>query len=154
MIKKWFLTLLLAGVTLAAFAAGETRYISVKSLALKEKASNASKTVTTLSYADEVTLSQVSGKWSLISPKSNPSVKGWVSSSALSKRKIVAGKAVKTDASEISLAGKGFSEGLEAEYRRDGTADYASVDLIEGNSVPDSERQAFVKEGRLKEGAE
>ena len=146
--------LLLAGLALAAFAAGETRYISVQSLAMKEKASGSSKTVRTLTYGDEVTVTQVSGKWTQVSPKASPSVKGWVSSSALSKRKIVKGKSITTDASEISLAGKGFSEGLEAEYRKDGSADYASVDLIEGNSVTDGERQTFVKDGKLKEAAE
>ncbi len=154
MIKRLCTALLLAGLALAAFAAGETRYISVQSLAMKEKASGSSKTVRTLTYGDEVTVTQVSGKWTQVSPKASPSVKGWVSSSALSKRKIVKGKSITTDASEISLAGKGFSEGLEAEYRKDGSADYASVDLIEGNSVTDGERQTFVKDGKLKEAAE
>ncbi|MBQ9539307.1 MAG: SH3 domain-containing protein [Treponema sp.] len=154
MLKRFFMAIIMSALVAAAFAAGNTRYISVQSLALKEKASNSSKTVKTLSYGDEVTVAQVSGKWSLVSPVSSPSVKGWVSSSSLSKRKIVAGKAVTTDASEISLAGKGFSEGIESEYRKDGKADYASVDLVEGNVVSDGERQQFVRDGKLKEDAE
>ena len=154
MIKKLFTGILVAAIAAAAFAAGGVRYISVQSLALKEKASNVSKTLGTLSYGDEVTVTKESGKWSLVSPAASPSLKGWVSTSALSKRKIVAGKAVKTDASEISLAGKGFSEGLEAEYRKDGTADYEAVDKVEGNAVSDRDRQAFVREGQLKEDGE
>ncbi len=154
MIKRILTGLLLISIAFASFAASYSRYVSVQSLAIKEKASNRSKTVASISYGDEVTVSKTSGKWSLVSPKSSPSVKGWVSTSALSKRKIVKGKTVTTDASEISLAGKGFSEGLEAEYSKNGTADYAAVDLIEQNQIPESDQQAFISEGKLKEASE
>ncbi|MCR5622660.1 MAG: SH3 domain-containing protein [Treponema sp.] len=151
MIKRLFMAVLLAGLSLAAFAVGETRYISVQSLAMKEKSSNTSKTVGTLSYGDEVTVAKVSGKWTQVSPKATPSVKGWVSSSALSKRKIVTGKSVKTDANEISLAGKGFTEGFENRDAASWDTDDPSVDSIESNSVSDEEMQAFIKEGKLRE---
>ncbi len=154
MIKRFLTGLLLLSITFAAFAGSYSRYVSVQTLAIKEKASNKSKTVASVSYGDEVTVSKTSGKWSLVSPKSSPSVSGWVSTSALSKRKIVKGKAVTTDASEISLAGKGFSEGLEAEYSKNGTTDYASVDLIEQNLISESDQQAFITEGQLKEASE
>jgi uncharacterized protein YgiM (DUF1202 family) len=151
MIKRVLTALLLAGLAMAAFAAGETRYISVQSLAMKEKTSNTSKTVGTLSYGDEVTVAQVSGKWTQVSPKTSPSVKGWVNSSALSKRKIVKGKTIKTDASEISLAGKGFTEGFEVQQSGDWNSDYATVDIVEGNAASESETQDFVQQGKLKE---
>ncbi len=150
--KKRFLTnLLLAGMTLAAFAASYTRYVSVQSLPIKEKASGSSKTLMNANYGDELTVIKDSGKWTQVSPKSNPSVKGWVSTSALSKRKIVVGKTVKTDASEISLAGKGFSEGFVNKDAKSWDTDNATIDSIEANIIPDEERQAFIKEGKLKE---
>lgn len=154
MIKRLFMAVLLAGITFAAFAVGETRYISVQTLAMKEKASGTSKTVGTLAYGDEVTVTQVSGKWTQVSAKASPSVKGWVSSSALSKRKIVKGRSITTDASEISLAGKGFTEGLKVSRTEEWNSDYAVVDVLESNVVPDSEVQAFVKAGKLKEAGE
>lgn len=151
MVKRLLMVLILAGITFTAFAAGDTRYVSVQTLAIKEKASNSSKTVGTVVYGDEVILSQTSGKWAQISPKASPSVTGWVNSSALSKRKIVAGKAVKTDANEISLAGKGFAEGLDTRQTDDWNSDYAAVDAVEGNAVPEADVDAFVREGKLKE---
>lgn len=151
MIKKLIITVIMGIISFSAFAAGNSRYVSVQSLAIKETASGSSKTLMTASYGDELTFIKDSGKWTQVSPKTNPSIKGWVSSSALSKRKIVAGKSVKTDASEISLAGKGFAEGFE---NRDASAwdtDNAAVDIIEGNTVSEAEMQAFIKEGKLKE---
>ncbi len=151
MVKR-FVSILLSGIiTVSAFAAGASRYVSVQSLAIREKSSNTSKTLATASYGDELTLIKESGKWTQVSPKSNPSVKGWVSTSALSKRKIVTGKSVKTDANEISLAGKGFAEGFENRDASSWDTDNPAVDSIEGNTVSDAERQAFIKEGKLKE---
>ncbi len=151
MSKRLFIAVLAASIAVSAFAAGASRYVSVQSLAIKEKSSNTSKTIATVSYGDELTLIKESGKWTQVSPKASPSVKGWVSSSALSKRKIVAGKSVKTDANEISLAGKGFAEGFENRDASSWDTDNAAVDIIEGNTVSDAERQAFIKEGKLKE---
>ncbi|MBQ3687514.1 MAG: SH3 domain-containing protein [Treponema sp.] len=151
MAKRFLTFLLLAGLSLAAFAAGASRYVSVQSLAVKEKASGTSRTLMTVSYGDELTVVKESGKWTQVTPKSNPSVTGWVNSSALSKRKIVAGKAVKTDANEISLAGKGFAEGLDTRQTDDWNSDYAAVDAVEGNAVPEADVDAFVREGKLKE---
>ena len=151
MFKRLFIIAFISCIAVSAFAAGASRYVSVQSLAIKEKSSNTSKTLATVSYGDELTLIKESGKWTQVSPKSAPSIKGWVSSSALSKRKIVTGKSVKTDASEISLAGKGFAEGFENRDASSWDTDNPAVDSIESNTVSDAERQAFIKEGKLKE---
>ena len=151
MIKRFITILLMGLIAVSAFAAGVSRYVSVQSLAIKEKASGSSKTLMTASYGDELTVVKESGKWTQDTTKSNPSVTGWVSSSALSKRKSVAGKTVKTDASEISLAGKGFAEGFENRDAESWDTDSAAVDAIEGNTVSDEERKAFIQEGKLKE---
>lgn len=149
--KRFISCILILCVGIAAFAI-EKRYIAVESTSLRAKNSASSKSVGQVAYGDEVSLIKESGKWSLVSPAADSSIQGWISSSALSKRKIVAGgKKVSTDAKEISLAGKGFSEGLEAEYGKEGNADYNAVDAIEKNTVTEDERSTFVKEGKLKE---
>lgn len=151
MFKK-FLSLALVGIlALSAFAKGESKYVAVQKAQLKAKASSSAKTVCEVAYGDVVSVVSESGKWTLVAATGKASGQGWIRTTALSKRKIVAGKKVSTDAKELSLAGKGFSEGIEAEYSKSSSADYTAVDSVEANSISDAERTEFVENGKLKE---
>jgi hypothetical protein len=65
----------------------------------------------------------------------------------LSVRRILASGSGAT-ASELSLAGKGFSPELEAEYRKGGL-DYSIVDAMENTVIGKEELFEFISEGRL-----
>jgi hypothetical protein len=54
-------------------------------------------------------------------------------------------------ATEISLAGKGFSSELEMEYRESGL-DYSVVDMMESTLIGAEELFEFISEGRLAKG--
>ena len=81
---------------------------------------------------------------------------GWVHSSAVETKKLrlASGEWVETEASpdEVALAGKGFNEEVEAEYRRTHRdLDYTWVDKMEKFEIPESEMLDFLREGRLGE---
>jgi len=145
----FYLVFIVCG-TLAFAAATKKMYVAVKTTALKTGTTLFAKKTATVSYGDEVTVLETKGKWSLVSVNSNSSKKGWISTSALSKRKIIAsGSKVSTNADELALAGKGFNSGIEAEYKKDGKVNYDAVDDMEAQIVTDDDIIPFINEGEL-----
>jgi hypothetical protein len=55
-------------------------------------------------------------------------------------------------ASEIALAGKGFSQEVEDSYKTSGTLNYDDVDKTEAITVSIDDLYVFVTEGRLNTG--
>lgn len=81
---------------------------------------------------------------------------GWVHSSAVEVKRLrlESGEWVEIEASpdEVALAGKGFNEEVEAEYRRTHSdLDYTWVDRMEKIEIEESEAVDFLKQGRLGE---
>jgi len=54
-------------------------------------------------------------------------------------------------ASEVALAGKGFSSEIEVEYRKNGM-DFSGVDSMERIIVSGNDLLAFINEGHLAKG--
>ncbi len=104
------------------------------------------------SYGEHVILIEDRGIWKKVSSKG---VQGWMHASALTAKSIVlkAGAAnVQTSATggEIALAGKGFSEEIEKEYKsQNRNIDFAWVDRMERFKVAPDEMPAFLKEGQV-----
>jgi hypothetical protein len=71
--------------------------------------------------------------------------------SNLSTRRIVASGSGAT-ASEIALAGKGFSQEVEDSYKTSGELNYADVDRTEAIVIPIDDLYKFVTEGHLNTG--
>lgn len=136
----------------AAIAAAEEMSVTVKESAVRERASFTAKTVGTLVYADRVVVVEVKGDWAHVSLVSK-AIDGWMPKSALQTQQIVlkAGAAAGTTASsgEVALAGKGFSEEVEAEYKKDPTLNYDAVDKMEAFRVSDDDVAAFLQRGGL-----
>jgi uncharacterized protein YgiM (DUF1202 family) len=144
--RRFFLLLILPALSVSfAFSqSGSTRYVAVESLAVKEAAGAFSRDLGTLPLGREVTVTREDGKWTQIRAGN---LSGWVSSSGLSTRRVIAAGSAVTP-TEVALAGKGFSEATENEYRASGL-DYSMVDIMEQLSIPNQEMQQFVNEGRL-----
>lgn len=123
------------------------RYVAVKSTPLKSSTGFFSQELKTLSQGDEVTLVRDDGKWAEIR-SGNQS--GWVASTSLSSRRVVASGAAIT-ASEVALAGKGFSKEVEVEYRKNGL-DFSAVDSMERIIVSGNDLLTFINEGHLAKG--
>jgi SH3-like domain-containing protein len=148
---KRFLFLLIlalsAGATVFAQADRSTRYVAVQTAAVKDAAGFFAKDLGNLALGDAVRLINDDGKWSQVQAGN---VTGWVASSSLSARRVVASNTAVT-ASEVAMAGKGFSPDMEMEYRKSGL-DYSMVDSMERITVPADDLLRFINEGRLSRG--
>jgi len=123
------------------------RYISVQSVSVKDSTGFFAKDLGNLTLGSEVTLISESGKWSRIR---SGNLTGWVTSTSLSVRKIVA-SGTNASATEISMAGKGFSPEMEVEYRKTGL-DYSMVDYMEKITIQKDELLNFITQGSLNRG--
>jgi hypothetical protein len=127
--------------------AGSRRYVAVQTTPLKNSTGFFARNVGNLSLGTEVILVRENGKWSEVRAGS---LTGWVASSGLTARRVIASAAAIT-ASEVALAGKGFSPDMEAEYKMGGL-DYSMVDAMEQITVPMNDLSEFITEGRLARG--
>jgi uncharacterized protein YgiM (DUF1202 family) len=123
---------------------GNRRYVAVQTTALKSSASFLAKDLGKLSLGDMVTLVRDNGKWAEVRAGS---LSGWVASSSLTTRRIVASSST-IKPSEVPMAGKGFSPDMEIEYKKSGL-DYSMVDYMEGIVIPTDDLLQFITEGRL-----
>ena len=144
------IVLMVAGIV---WAAGEVFSVQVKSAKLRSRPSFLGSVVNTLDYGSEVTVLAKRGPWTKV--KGSDSAAGWLHKSALSEDRIVlaaSSDAVNTGASsdEVALAGKGFTEEVEAEYKKEhGELDYTWVDRMEKIVVQPQEAERFLAEGKI-----
>jgi len=143
----WLVLMLCAGSVVFAQADRNTRYVAVQTVAVKDSAGFFAKDLGNLSLGDAVRLINDNGKWSQIQAGN---VTGWVASSSLTARRVVGSNAAVT-ASEVAMAGKGFSPDMEMEYKKNGL-DYSMVDSMERITVTTDDLRRFVTEGRLSKG--
>jgi hypothetical protein len=140
--------------SITAFAAKQKLMsIQVKKGQLRSNPSFLGKIVETLAYGDRVEVLEESVDWIRVGlPGSG--ISGWIHNSALTKKKIAlrAGSEVaEVSGSEIVIAGKGFTEQVEEEFKLENQEiDYAWIDRMEGEFVvSQDEIQDFLKEGDL-----
>ena len=136
--------MLIFALSLAFSQSGATRYVAVDKLAVKDGTGFFSQDLGSLPLGSAVTVTRDDGKWTQIKAGN---LSGWVSSSGLSTRRVIAASSAATPA-EIALAGKGFGPEVEREYRSGGL-DYSTVDYMEQLVTPVAELRQFVTEGRL-----
>ncbi len=146
--------LVLASV--AVFAADQMS-VTVQEVKVRATPSALGKIVGSLAYGDRVTiLAQPAGapkSWRKISMPAKH-IQGWVSLSALTEKEIklqAGSENAQTGASsgEVALAGKGFNEDVEKEYKAEGHIDYTWVDRMEGYNPTDDQVAAFLTAGGL-----
>jgi len=133
--------------------------IQVKEGRLRLTPSHLGKIVAKISYGDRVTVFEERGDWKKIS-FSNGKYQGWLHNSALTDKRIVlkagqsnVGTSVTRD--EIALAGKGFSEEVEAQYRKSNkNLDYSWINRMETIKVSTEQMENFIAIGHLADGAE
>lgn len=155
--KKLFalliLTLIVSGGLFAQVAAGNTAWVAAKSINLKSSTWFFAGTRGTLSMADEVTVLQLKGNYAEVRSAARSSLSGWTPLTNLSARRIVA-SGTTASASEVALAGKGFSKEVEDVYKSEESLNYADVDKTEALTVSQDELYKFVVDGHLFAGEE
>lgn len=158
--EKFIRFLLIAFIVVTAYplfaaSSSKTMYVSLDPASLKESASSFSKDVGTVGYASKVRVLEEKRNWVRIELEGDPSVSGWIPSSALSSKKIKAkGSGTTADADEIALAGKGFTATIESAYANEYSVDYGPVNYAEEQAASADYILAFIREGFLAGGDE
>jgi SH3-like domain-containing protein len=131
----------------------KTMSVQVKEGQLRSTPSFLGTIVAKLSYGERVEIIQDQGDWKKVAVRGG--LQGWMHASALTAKSIVlkagAGN-VQTSATsgEIALAGKGFSDEIEKQYRKlNRNLDYTWVDRMERFQVTPEQMQAFLKQGNV-----
>lgn len=153
--------LALVGVLFLSTTAQAQKVMSVqlKESQLRTTPSFLGKIVAKLSYGDRVTVLQEKGAWKKVSMLSR-SVQGWIHENALTSKSITlrAGQrnvGTSVTGKEIALAGKGFNEEVEAQYKKSNkNLDYTWINQMETMKVSPEQMQDFIAEGSLTLGAE
>jgi hypothetical protein len=106
-----------------------------------------------VAYGDRVRNIGQRGEW--LDVKSSNNLTGWIHQSALTSKTVVlsSGTAVSSSANsqEVALAGKGFNEDVERQYRSDNSRiSYAWVDHMQGYKVTRDQMIAFLDQGKVK----
>ncbi len=142
--------LLLPLLAVAALAASQMMSVQVRSGQLRSKPSFLGQVQGSVAYGDRLEVLDSRGPWLQVKGEAG---QGWIHSSALSEKKIAlksGDKDAATGASgdELALAGKGFNDEVEAEYRAGNPKlDYGWVDRMEKFKVDAAAAQRFLKEG-------
>jgi uncharacterized protein YgiM (DUF1202 family) len=127
--------------------------VQVKETQIRATPSFMGKILGVLAYGDRVTVLAEQSGWARISLPSGKG-EGWVSLSALTKKRVVlksGSQEVSSGASsgEVALAGKGFNQEVEAEYRDEKQLDYSWIDRMETFRVSPEQILAFLQQGGL-----
>jgi uncharacterized protein YgiM (DUF1202 family) len=131
---------------------GDTMYVAVQSAPVKSSTGFFARTVGTLRYGDQITVTAVNGKWVQVSAAANRALAGWIASANVTSKRIIAGSGQSASAKELAMAGKGFSEEVEKEYKTGKNLNYDAVNALERVTVSDDDLFDFIEEGRLARG--
>lgn len=127
--------------------------VQVKKCQVRNQPSFMGKIVSDLSYGDQVAVLEEKESW--LNVKTPAKGSGWVHTSALSVKQIVLGQGSanvqsSTSSEEIALAGKGFNDQVEQEFKKQNSnIDFTWVDKMEKIVIPQKEIQAFLQQGGL-----
>ncbi len=139
--------------------AQKTMNVQVKESQLRATPSHLGKVVARTTYGSPVTVLEERGAWKRVSLGSGKN-QGWMHNTALTSKRIAlkagqsnVGTSVTRD--EIALAGKGFSEEVEAQYRKSNkNLDYTWINKMEAMKVSQDQMEDFISGGRLTPGGE
>jgi len=141
--------LLSAGLLMAA----TSLKVRVKSTKLRRSPKFYASSMATLRFGES--LEKLSEQDGWIHAQTSAGTTGWIHSSAVTTPKftVTAQRTAQeeTSADEVALAGKGFNEQVEQEYRKSTELDYTWVDRMDQMVVTEAEMERFFREGKLGE---
>ena len=136
----------------------EALQVQVENAQVREKPSYMGKVIGTLPYGTEITPASTQGAWTQV--KLTNGQFAWINSSALTSKRITIranGAAVNqtASASDLALAGKGFNQSVENEFKRQNPKlTFAAVDQMEKRTTTPAQIQQFIQQGGLKGGVQ
>lgn len=149
---RWVLGagLLALGVPLLAALAADLLTVQVKETKLRREPKFWAPSVATLHAGDQVSELGRQEAWIRAGAAGQ---EGWLHESAVTRSELhltggstTAATGAKAD--EVALAGKGFTEEVEREYRRDRGDGYVALDKVPA-AASDAELETFLRQGKL-----
>jgi SH3-like domain-containing protein len=127
--------------------------VQIREGQLRATPSHLGKIVAKTSYGDRVNVLEERGEWKKVSVAGGK--QGWLHNAALTSKKIAlragqgnVGTAV--TGNEIALAGKGFSDEVETEYRKNNkNLDYTWINRMEAIDISPEQMDNFITSGHL-----
>lgn len=149
------LVFFLVGPALLAYAglSGEMS-VQVREGQVRESPAFLARIVARLPYGEPVSIQAEQGGWARVSALQNQA-QGWLHASALSSEKLrlqAGDGSVQTGASgsEVALAGKGFDQNVENEFRQQNPdLEYHWIDQMELIRIDPAEIQGFLEQGGI-----
>jgi hypothetical protein len=133
--------------------AAETLKVRVKSTKLRRSPKFYAGAVATLQFGESLQKLKAQGDW--MQTETTTGMTGWIHSSAVVKPEFsltgVRRAQEMASADEVALAGKGFNEQVEQEYRKHEELDYTWVDRMAQMKVTEANLERFLREGKLGE---
>ena len=132
-----------------------TYQVQVRETYLRATPSFLGKITATLRYGERVSIIIDRGVWKKVAVPATRR-EGWIHGSAITTRTLVlksGTQGVKTGATsrEVALAGKGFNEQIEQEFRKKNrNLDFTWVDRMETFKVTSAQLQTFLEDGSLR----
>ncbi len=138
---------------LSLWAAGAEATVQVKETILRDQPTFTGKSLGILKYGAKVSILEEKSGWSRVSAEGGK-LQGWVHLSAVTKKSVTlssqGGSGTGATSSEVSLAGKGFSAEVEAQYRSQNAAlDFATIDAMEKVRYRPDELKVFLADGGI-----
>ena len=150
------LFLLISAVVVVWAAASKTMSVQMKTSELRSTPSGLGSVVTGVKRGDRLTILEEKGDWTRVSTEKV--IIGWIPTSSLTDRKIKirAGGAdarIAASSDEMSLATKGFTSEIEADFKKKNQdIDFTWVDKMIAMDVSTREMKSFLEKGGLKPG--
>jgi uncharacterized protein YgiM (DUF1202 family) len=146
-----FVVALLLAAAMGFTQASKQMSVTVKETQVRATPSYMGKILAVLVYGDRVSVLAEQNGWARVSLKSG---EGWVNLSALTTKKVVlqsGSQNVSTGASsgEVALAGKGFNQEVENQYKQEKNLDYTWVDRMGSFTATPEQVLAFLQQGAL-----
>ena len=147
--------LLLAGFSTAF---GESMSVTVREAELRSAPQFLSRVVGTAEYGERLEVNERRDPWFLLAASDGTT--GWVHSSAVTTKEVVltaSDSEVRRGASadEVALAGRGFNERVENEFKEESDVDYSGIDRMESEyRIDPGTLLTFLEEGGLETGGE
>ena len=151
--RRFLPLLILVLAATAALAAAGMMSVQVRTGQLRARPSFLGSVVASVGYGDRLTVLTQSNGWTQV--RDAKGVTGWIHSSALTEKKVVlqageADAASGASGQELALAGKGFNEEVETEFRTENpNIDYTWVDKMEGFRITPDQAQGFLTAGKV-----
>lgn len=149
------LLVMLAVVILPAIGpAQDLMSVQVKNAQLRATPSFLGKIVSTVVYAQQVTILQEQGAWVNVAVTGTGS-EGWMHSTALTKKKILLNPSASdisqaASSDEIALAGKGFNAQVEEEFKaRNSQVNYTPINDMETIVISHTQMRQFLQQGEV-----